>query len=161
LAAERCPRFGRQTIFAARNLQGESRSGRLRRRERSTQEGNTSQPSTLRTPSRDGVTAGLERARTTARLNKKGRFTALLHHVNVELLRAAYSWLKRDAAAGVDGVMWDEYGIDLDRRVLCRRIPLAFGVYQKRRVDLTALEVEEAGPQRSGRSSRVPRRERA
>ena len=80
-------------------------------------EGNARQPSTLRTPSRDGVTAGLERVRTAARLKKKERFTALLHHVTVDLLRSAYSWLKRDAAAGVDGITWDEYGNDLDRRL--------------------------------------------
>jgi group II intron reverse transcriptase/maturase len=80
-------------------------------------EGNAHQPSTLRTPSRDGVTAGLARIRTAARLKKKERFTALLHHVNVDLLRSAYSWLKRDAAAGVDGVTWDDYGKDVDRRL--------------------------------------------
>jgi retron-type reverse transcriptase len=80
-------------------------------------EGNAFQPSTLRTPSRDGVTAGLERIRTAARLRKKERFTALLHHVSVDLLRSAYSWLKRDAAAGVDGVTWEEYGHDLDRQL--------------------------------------------
>ena len=80
-------------------------------------EGNAFQPSTLRTPSRDGLTEGLERVRTAARLKKKERFTALLHHVTVDLLRSAYSWLKRDAAAGVDGVTWDDYGIDLDRRL--------------------------------------------
>jgi group II intron reverse transcriptase/maturase len=80
-------------------------------------EGNAHQPSTLRTPSRDGVTAGLARIRTAARLRKKERFTALLHHVSVDLLQAAYSWLKRDAAAGVDGVTWDEYGQDLDRQL--------------------------------------------
>jgi RNA-directed DNA polymerase len=81
-------------------------------------EGNARQPSTLRTPSRDSVTAGLERVRTAARLKKKERFTALLHHVSVDLLRSAYSWLKRDAAAGVDGVTWEEYGSDLDRRLV-------------------------------------------
>jgi group II intron reverse transcriptase/maturase len=80
-------------------------------------EGNARQPSTLRTPSRDGVTAGLERVRTAARLRKKEGFTALLHHVSLDLLRQAYSWLKRDAAAGVDGVTWDDYGTDLDRRL--------------------------------------------
>jgi RNA-directed DNA polymerase len=81
-------------------------------------EGNARQPSTLRTPSRDGVTAGLERVRTAARLRKKERFTALLHHVSIDRLRQAYSCLKRDAAAGVDGVTWDEYGTDLDRRLV-------------------------------------------
>jgi RNA-directed DNA polymerase len=80
-------------------------------------EGNAHQPSTLRTPSRAGVTAGLARIRTAARLKKKERFTALLHHVTVDLLRSAYTWLKRDAAAGVDGVTWDGYGKDLDRRL--------------------------------------------
>ncbi|MTJ79549.1 MAG: hypothetical protein F8N37_00805 [Telmatospirillum sp.] len=80
-------------------------------------EGNARQPSTLRTPSREGVTAGLERIRTAARLKKKERFTALLHHVTVDLLRSAYSWLKRDAAAGVDGVTWEDYGVDLERRL--------------------------------------------
>jgi retron-type reverse transcriptase len=63
------------------------------------------------------VTAGLERVRTAARLRKKEGFTALLHHVSLDLLRQAYSWLKRDAAAGVDGVTWDDYGTDLDRRL--------------------------------------------
>jgi len=80
-------------------------------------EGNAFEPSTLRTPSRGSVTAGLERVRRTARLKKKERFTALLHHVSVDLLRFAYSRLKRDAAAGVDGMTWDEYGVDLDRRL--------------------------------------------
>ena len=50
------------------------------------------------------MSSGVEHVRTAARLRKKERFTALLHHVTVERLRDAYSWLKRDAAAGVDGV---------------------------------------------------------
>jgi group II intron reverse transcriptase/maturase len=64
------------------------------------------------------MTSGLERVRTAARLRKKERFTALLHHVTVDLLRDAYSWLKRDAAAGVDGVTWDEYGADLEANLV-------------------------------------------
>ncbi len=77
-------------------------------------EGNAFEPSTLRTPSRDSVTVGLERVRQRVRQKKKERFTALLHHVDVDLLRFAYSSLKRDAAPGVDGVTWQEYGTDLD-----------------------------------------------
>ena len=41
---------------------------------------------------------------------KKEQFTALLHHVDVDLLRAAFSWLKRDAAPGVDGLTWQSTG---------------------------------------------------
>ena len=80
-------------------------------------EGNAFQPSTLRTPSREGVTDGLERVRKAARLKKKERFTALLHHMDIDLLRRSYFLLKRDAAVGVDGVTWDDYGIDLDQRL--------------------------------------------
>jgi group II intron reverse transcriptase/maturase len=45
------------------------------------------------------------------------RFTALLHHVNVELLRSSYLHLKRQAAAGVDEVTWQEYGNGLEARI--------------------------------------------
>ena len=42
------------------------------------------------------------------------RFTALLHHVDVDRLRAAYWALRPKAAAGVDGVTWEDYGQDLE-----------------------------------------------
>jgi RNA-directed DNA polymerase len=93
-------------------------------------EGNTHQPSMLRTPSREGVTAGLARIRTAARLKRKERFTALLHHVTPDLLRASYSRLKREAAAGVDGVTWDEYGKELDRRLAELHIRIHRGSYR-------------------------------
>ena len=41
------------------------------------------------------------------------RFTALLHHVTVERLEAAYRALSPNAAGGVDGVTWHEYGQNL------------------------------------------------
>jgi len=52
------------------------------------------------------------------------RFTALLHHVTVDLLRDSFFALKRQAAPGVDGVTWEEYGRDLEVRLvdLHRRI---------------------------------------
>jgi RNA-directed DNA polymerase len=63
------------------------------------------------------MSPGLERVRTAARLNKEERFTALLHHVDVDLLRQAYLWLKREAAPGVDGVTWKEYGQGLEEKL--------------------------------------------
>ena len=66
--------------------------------------GNAAQGGTRRTPSRASVSSGLDRIRYTARTKKKETFTALLHHVNTDLLRYAYDALRRDAAAGVDGV---------------------------------------------------------
>ena len=80
--------------------------------------GNTSEPHTHRTRSRDSVSTGLERVRERAKANKKERFTALLHHVTVDLLRTAYLKLKRDAAPGVDGTTWYEYGQDLEAKLV-------------------------------------------
>ena len=60
------------------------------------------------------MSQGLERVRGAAKQRKKERFTALLHHLTIDLLRAAYSWLKREAAPGVDGRTWQSYKQDLE-----------------------------------------------
>src|ERR1700738_4270229 len=80
-------------------------------------EGNAGQPHTDRTQRRAAVSPGLARIRDAARDRKEERFTNLLHHVDVALLEQAYYWLKRDAAAGVDGVTWAQYGEDLADRL--------------------------------------------
>ena len=76
-------------------------------------EGNASRQSTLRTQNRAGVSQALGRIRKAARGSKKEKFTALLHHVDVRLLRESYLTLKRDAAPGVDGMAWEDYGLDV------------------------------------------------
>jgi RNA-directed DNA polymerase len=69
---------------------------------------------------RPGLSAGqgapseLGRVRRVAATDKEARFTALLHHVDVDRLRAAYFALRPKAAPGVDGVTWHEYGQDLE-----------------------------------------------
>ena len=93
-------------------------------------EGNTSEPRTRRTPSRESVLQGLERVRQTAKARKKERFTALLHHVNVELLREAYFWLKRKAAPGVDGVTWQEYAQNLEANIVELHARIHRGAYR-------------------------------
>jgi group II intron reverse transcriptase/maturase len=60
------------------------------------------------------VSPGLERVRNAARQRKKEQFTALLHHVTVDLLRDAFLALKRRAASGVDGVTWQDYEAGLE-----------------------------------------------
>ncbi len=76
--------------------------------------GNVGQQSTGRTQGRVAVSQALGRVREAARRDGKIRFTALLQHVNVDLLRASYGALNHDAAAGVDGVTWHAYGQDLE-----------------------------------------------
>src|SRR5450759_3389178 len=73
-------------------------------------EGNTEETYTRRTPGRERVSQGLGGVRGAARRDKKQKFTALLHHVTVDLLRDSYHSLKKQAAPGVDGVTWAEYG---------------------------------------------------
>src|SRR5215470_14291780 len=80
-------------------------------------EGNVDQQSTPRTQSRIRVTQALSRVRQAARHRKKERFTALLHHLNVDTLRTAFLALKRKAAPGVDGVRWQDYEADLERNL--------------------------------------------
>src|SRR5262247_87071 len=79
--------------------------------------GNANEQSTHRTQGRERVSQALERVRKAARLRNEEKFTALLHHVNVDLLREAFFALKRDAAPGVDGVMWRTYEADLDLKL--------------------------------------------
>jgi len=79
--------------------------------------GNVSQQSTHRTQGRERVSQALERVRQAARQRKKEKFTALLHHVSVDLLGRAFVALKRDAAPGVDGLTWRTYEADLDRNL--------------------------------------------
>jgi hypothetical protein len=76
--------------------------------------GNANEQSTHRTQCRERVSQALERVRQAARLRKEEKFTALLHHINLDLLREAFFALKRDAAPGVDGVTWRAYETDLD-----------------------------------------------
>jgi len=78
---------------------------------------NTQQPNLGRTPSRESRPNGLERVREAARKDRKLKFTALLHHVSIDLLRDSYFSLKRQAASGVDGMTWEEYGRDLEVRL--------------------------------------------
>jgi RNA-directed DNA polymerase len=55
-----------------------------------------------------------QRVREAAKQRKKERFTALLHHVTIDLLKDAYFWLKPGAAPGVDGRTWQSYKQNLE-----------------------------------------------
>ena len=88
------------------------------------------EPRTCRTPSRESVPQGLDRVRQAAKARKKERFTALLHHVSVDLLKDAYFWLKRNAAPGVDGVTWQDYAQDLEANIVDLHARIHRGAYR-------------------------------
>ena len=93
-------------------------------------EGNTSKDRMRRTPSRVSMLSGLERVRERAKAEKKERFTALLHHVDVDLLRTVFSWLKRDAAPGVDGMRWRQYEQNLEDSLVDLHARVHRGAYR-------------------------------
>jgi len=94
--------------------------------------GNAVQPAMLRTQSREnGMGAALERIRIAVERDKKAKFTALYHHIyNVDHLREAYLRLRRDAAPGVDGQTWQQYGQDLEKRLQDLSERLRRGAYR-------------------------------
>ena len=71
-------------------------------------------------PAQDGAGAltSLQRIGKRAKQKPKEQWTNLLSHIRVPLLKEAYQRLRRNAAAGVDEVTWDEYGERLDERLL-------------------------------------------
>src|SRR6516164_1536825 len=60
------------------------------------------------------MSQGLDGVRKVARERKQERFTALLHHLTIELLRDSFYALQRKASPGVDGVTWQEYESGLE-----------------------------------------------
>jgi RNA-directed DNA polymerase len=63
------------------------------------------------------ASSALGRVREVARRDKEARFTALLHHVSLGRLRRAYWAIRPQAAPGVDGVTWTDYGRNLETNI--------------------------------------------
>jgi RNA-directed DNA polymerase len=102
----------------------EAAEGRARTKE------NDVQHHTYPTQSGIRVSQGLGGVRRTAQARKQERFTALLHHLTVGLLRESYYALKRSAAPGVDGVSWQEYEHDLEERLISLHQRVHRGAYR-------------------------------
>jgi RNA-directed DNA polymerase len=82
--------------------------------ERGSAEGNTAGETRPGRSAGQGVSRELDRVRQVAVRDKEARFTALLHHVSLDRLWAAYWAINPKAAPGVDRVMWADYGQDLE-----------------------------------------------
>ena len=82
--------------------------------ERGLAEGNTDSPARSGHSAGIRVPRGLDRVRQVAIRDKKVRFTALFHHMTVDLLGEGFKALRRKAAPGVDGMTWEAYERNLE-----------------------------------------------
>jgi RNA-directed DNA polymerase len=64
------------------------------------------------------------RIREAVKRNSTEKLTALLHHINVDVLRWAFLQLRKDASSGVDKMTWADYAKGLEERLtdLHRRV---------------------------------------
>ena len=95
-------------------------------------EGNTTREPRPGRSAGQGVSSDLDRVRQVARKDKDVRFTALLHHVDVDRLREAYRAISPDAAPGVDGVTWRDYGLELEANLQDLHARVQRGAYRAR-----------------------------
>jgi len=92
--------------------------------------GNADQHSTCRAQNRVSVEQALERIRKVARERKKERFTALFHHISIELLEQSFFELEENAAPGVDRLTWADYEADLECKLEDLRDRVQRGAYR-------------------------------
>jgi len=98
-------------------------------------EGKTPRQNTNRAQDRATVQSALRRIRQAAVKDKQGRCTSLMHHIyDLSTLRAAYYELKRDAAPGVDGETWRQYGEKLESNLEGLSARLRRGAYRAKPV---------------------------
>jgi group II intron reverse transcriptase/maturase len=107
-----------------RQLPAEGGEGRAQMKE------NIDQSCMLLTQSRKGMSQGLDGVRKAAKGRKQEQFTALLHHLDIDLLRDSFYALKRQASPGVDGVSWQEYEAGLEDRLVDLHSRVHRGAYR-------------------------------
>src|SRR6185295_13420755 len=97
--------------------------------------GKTPRQNTNRAQDREVVRNALGRIRQAAVRDKRVKFTSLMHHIyNLSVLREAFYGLKRDAAAGIDGETWRQYGEELESNLADLAGRLRRGAYRAKPV---------------------------
>jgi group II intron reverse transcriptase/maturase len=97
------------------------------------------------------VQRALGRIRQAAVKDKQVRFTSLMHHIyDLSMLREAYYGLKRDAAAGVDGETWRQYGENLESNLADLSERLRRGAYRAKPVRRVFITKDDGRPRPLG-----------
>jgi group II intron reverse transcriptase/maturase len=112
---------------------------------RASPEENGGQATAVRTPSRVTASNRLAAVRQAARQSRDVRFTALLHHITIDLLKQSYIALQRDAAPGIDGVTWRTYGENLEAKLKDLHERIHKGSYRARPARRTYIPKADGG----------------
>ena len=126
-------------IVAVKSANKEMRVSAESMERRTEPKGNLEGQSTRRTQDRESVTQAADRIRQFVQREPRERLTTLLHHVTVEALRWAFFALKRNAAAGADGMTWRMYEEGLEGRLADLHDRVHSGAYRampSRRVNI-------------------------
>ena len=99
---------------------------------RTSPKGNGGETAAVRTLRREAASNGLVAVRQAARRSKSVRFTALLHHITIDLLKRSYLSLERNSAPGIDGVTWQAYGESLEAKLIDLHDRIHKGSYRAR-----------------------------
>jgi group II intron reverse transcriptase/maturase len=97
---------------------------------RAATEGNAGRNRTRRAQNRASVSQALDRIRQAARQRKKERFTTLFHHLSLALFEEAFFDLKKNASPGMDGLTWQDYEADLERKLADLHARVQRGAYR-------------------------------
>src|SRR4029079_15431576 len=124
------PQASHRTILSMNQTNKEERSSAEPGEKRVRAKENIVQPNTHPTQCGKGVSQGLDGVRKAAKERRQERFTALLHHLRVDLLRDSFHALKRQASPGVDGVTWQEYETGLEDRLVDLHSRVHRGAYR-------------------------------
>ena len=97
------------------------------------------------------VQSALGRIRQAALKDKQAKFTSLMHHIyNLSQLREAYYGLKRDAAPGVAGETWRQYGEHLESNLAALSARLRRGAYRAKPVRRVFITKDDGRPRPLG-----------
>src|ERR1700674_6086090 len=106
---------------------------------------------TNRALDREIVQSALGRIRQAAVKDKQAKFISLMHHIyNLSTLREAYYGLKRDAAPGVDGETWRQYGEQLESNLTDLSVRLRRGGYRAKAVLRRFITKDDGRPRPLG-----------
>ena len=115
---------------------------------------NMAEEASCRSQNRENESFDLSRVRQKARKEKQFRFTSLLHHITVQMLKESFNELQRDAVAGIDGETWYTYRSEhFEAKLYDLHERIHKGSYRAKLVERVYIEKEDGSKRPLGITS--------